>query len=215
VRIKYRVQRRIYIPDQPDDAQWWISTRREKAQSALKRLREAQGEEKMDLVPEDQVIGAIRLVQEDGTDVCIGSLGVHRCTWLELMKPGVVDWENRDQLTKENEQRRLGDPEIIWAIGCEYELSMAASFIMLVDYLNPAYHGKGIMVDAVRTAMTEWAIPRMKVRRMLGCAYVGNEASLKVQLKFGFTHRETIERYKESKGRMRDVYVLDWSLPGE
>jgi RimJ/RimL family protein N-acetyltransferase len=178
----------------------------------LKRLRDAEGE---DLVPDDQIIGAIRLVQEDGTDVCIGSLGVHRCTWLELMKPGVVDWENREQLTKENEQRRPGDPEIVWAIGCEYKVSMNASFIIFADYLNSTYHGKGIMADAVRTLMTNWAIPRMKVKRMLGCAYVGNEASLKVQEKFGFTHRETIERYKESKGRMRDVYVLDWNLLGE
>ena len=36
----------------------------------------------------------------------------------------------------------------------------------LVDWLASSHHGQGIMSAALRTIMTEWAIPKMNVRDM-------------------------------------------------
>lgn len=71
------------------------------------------------------------------------------------------------------------------------------------------------MTDAVETLLHDWAIPRMKVRKILTGVFVGNEASLRVFQKNGFVLKRRIEEYKEVRGKMRGLYVLEWELDSD
>jgi len=150
-----------------------------------------------------QVVGefpvrAIREVQKDGTDIYIGDMGILRCSYGELMDPlanGGVDWENASERKKFNESLELGDPRILWTIG---------------DFLMPSHHGQGIMTDAVDTLLHEWAIPRMHVRHVMVAIFAGNEGSVKVFSRNGFKMINTIENYKEVRGKMRGLHVMEW-----
>ena len=66
------------------------------------------------------------------------------------------------------------------------------------------------MTDAVDTLLHEWAIPRMNVRHLMVGVFTGNEASLKVFLKNGFKMINTYENYKEVRGKMRGLHVMEW-----
>lgn len=81
---------------------------------------------------------------------------------------------------------------------------------MNLDWLSPIQHGKGIMTEAVAAVIENWAIPRMNVRKMIATAIVGNEGSLRVLEKNGFRLRDTLKELEEIKGKMKDIYVLDW-----
>ena len=80
----------------------------------------------------DFPVRAIREVQEDGTDVYIGDIGISRCSYGELMDlNGVpVDWENASERKEFNDSLELGDPRILWAIGGTYQ---ETSFFFVVD----------------------------------------------------------------------------------
>ena len=158
-------------------------------------------------------VRAIREVQEDGTDIYIGDIGISRCSHGELMDlngPG-VDWENASERKKVNDSFELGDPRILWAIGGTYQ--EASSLLLtrtLTDFLMPSHHRQGIMTDAVDTLLHEWAIPRMNVRHVMVAIFVGNEGSVKVFLRNGFKMINTIENYKEVRGKMRGLHVMEW-----
>ena len=66
------------------------------------------------------------------------------------------------------------------------------------------------MTDAVDTVLHDWAIPRMNVRHMLLAVFEGNVGSVKVFLRNGFKIKATYKDYKEVKGKMRGVHVLEW-----
>lgn len=66
-------------------------------------------------------VRAIREVQEDGTDLYIGDIGISRCGYGELMDLNRVDWENASERKKVNDSLELGDPRILWAIGGTYQ----------------------------------------------------------------------------------------------
>jgi RimJ/RimL family protein N-acetyltransferase len=83
---------------------------------------------------------------------------------------------------------------------------------VVLDYLSPAYTSRGIISDASKTLLYDWGIPRMNVRKMVGTAYTGNEASVRVLEKLGFKMREVYKDLKVVKGVIRSVCVLDWAL---
>lgn len=66
------------------------------------------------------------------------------------------------------------------------------------------------MTDAVDTVLHDWAIPRMNVRHMLLAVFEGNVGSVKVFLKNGFKIKATYKDFKEVKGKIRSVHVLEW-----
>ena len=66
-------------------------------------------------------VRAIREVQDDGTDIYIGDIGISRCGYGELMDLNGVDWENASERKRINDSLELGDPRIIWAIAGTYQ----------------------------------------------------------------------------------------------
>ena len=72
------------------------------------------------MVVGESPVRAIREVQEDGTDVYIGDIGISRCNHGELMNLKGVDWENASERKKINDSLELGDPRILWTIGGMY-----------------------------------------------------------------------------------------------
>lgn len=67
------------------------------------------------------------------------------------------------------------------------------------------------MSDAVETLIHDWGIPRMNARRYLVSAFAGNQGSVKVFQKNGFTLTRTIPEYGVVKGVMRGKHVLEWT----
>jgi hypothetical protein len=59
----------------------------------------------------------IREVQEDGTEIFIGDVGLVRSYWPELL-----DVDERKALAEKNKARAPGDPEIAWHVGCRSSL---------------------------------------------------------------------------------------------
>lgn len=158
------------------------------------------------------IIEALREVHEDGSETFIGAIGFSRCPLMELAGPKGVKTQDKDKLFKENNAREVGDPDIIWTVGCESDpfLCPLPNNSSPSDYISPTHFGKGIVTDALDTLMNEWAIPRMGVRKVLGTAFVGNIGSARVFEKNGFKHRETIENLKEVKGIVRGLKVFEW-----
>ena len=66
-------------------------------------------------------VNSIRKVNEDGTDLLIGSVDIHRVSLGELVlgESGeyVADMSCKEENQKRNEERGAGDPEIVWEFG--------------------------------------------------------------------------------------------------
>ncbi|KAF5392532.1 hypothetical protein D9757_002311 [Collybiopsis confluens] len=139
----------------------------------------------------------IRKVNQDGSDVLIGDIGIQRCTTMELVAGPKVDQDAAKALQTLNNERKVGDPEILWSVGY---------------FLVPAYAGRGIMSSAFKAVLEKWAIPRMGVRRMLASAYRDNIGSQNVLKKNGFVFREIFEKHIEARNQLHDVCVFDWRL---
>lgn len=60
--------------------------------------------------------------------------------------------------------------------------------------------------------MNEWAIPRMRVRRMVGYTFAGNEGSRRVFEKNGFEWKGTVENEKVVRGERKKLNYLRWEL---
>lgn len=87
-----------------------------KCDAVLQELHDAQGTEALKLVGASPV-RSIREVKEDGTDIFIGDVDIGRCGYGEFFGTDGVDWAHRDLKVKENEDRKLGDQDIIWDFG--------------------------------------------------------------------------------------------------
>jgi len=178
-----------------DHGNEFIGLKRNIAEQILKELEDAKDDPTLKIVKECPV-SFLREIKEDGSDVFIGSLGISTCLYGELMGPDGVDWENKKKLEDENNSLKTGDARIIWCFG---------------DYLAASHHRQGIMTDAVDTVLHDWAISHMNVRHMLLTVFEGNVGSVKVFLKNGFKIKATHKDYKENKGKMRSVHVLEWN----
>jgi len=62
-------------------------------------------------------VRAIREVQDDGTDIYIGDIGISRCNHGELIGLNELDWENGPKCKEENDALKVGDLRILWVIG--------------------------------------------------------------------------------------------------
>lgn len=65
-------------------------------------------------------VGSIREVQDDNSDLLIGTIKLRRSNFGEHLNTDTVDWENKRKNEIENESKAIGDPTIYWMIGCRY-----------------------------------------------------------------------------------------------
>ncbi|KIP04988.1 hypothetical protein PHLGIDRAFT_92733 [Phlebiopsis gigantea 11061_1 CR5-6] len=172
----------------------WVTSITKEAEAALQEYKDAvaQSTDGSRKLVSRCPVRYIREVQEDGTDVYLGDVDIHRCGY-----PDVQDAAERARLCRENESRELGDPELMWCIG---------------DCLASSHHGKGIMTAAFRTLMTEWYVPCMGVKAMRVEAFEGNIGSVKVFEKNGFKMVDTVPCPKLNPyGVLRTgLHVLIW-----
>lgn len=99
----------------------------------LERLYQTDGGQALDLSCSAVVgscpVKSLREVKQDGTQVYIGDIGVRRSTFFH-----VRDNQSRDALAKENLEREVGDPEIVWTIGCKFRrYTMSNSFFDIIS----------------------------------------------------------------------------------
>lgn len=94
----------------------WVNTITKQAEDDLREFREAAAAPRSSGGARKFVgscpVRYIREVKEDGTDVMIGDVWIHRCGY-----PDVVDATEKARLTKENEAREVGDADLMWCIG--------------------------------------------------------------------------------------------------
>lgn len=93
----------------------WIDMITTHAAEAMREFQEAEAAERS--TGTKRFVGTcpvryIREVQEDGSDVFLGDIDVHRCQF-----PDVKDPDEQARLAGENNARELGDPDIAWCIG--------------------------------------------------------------------------------------------------
>ncbi|KAK7063721.1 N-acetyltransferase domain-containing protein [Favolaschia claudopus] len=176
------------VPYTQEHADWWLNHIKPPSDKFLAELEEARDDPTLKIVDECPV-RYIREVKEDGTEVFLGDI------WIDLAgQPWELEGSGKTSQSKP--LRDPNDPDI-WTVG---------------DYLAPSHHGQGIMSDAFKTVLQQWAIPRMGVRRMAVTALDGNKGSVRVFEKLGFKFRETIQDALDVRGTKRGVHVLDWRL---
>ncbi|KAF9074967.1 GNAT domain-containing protein [Rhodocollybia butyracea] len=174
----------------------WVTEKVEEATALLQEL-ESSSEGSLKVV-DGCPIRYIREVKEDGTDVLVGDIELRRFENMELA-PGSngVDLGRAPRLLDINNQRKAGDPEIIWSMGY---------------LLASSYGGRGIMSSAFKAVIQQWAIPRMGMRRMVGVTYPDNYGSRKVMEKNGFVLREIVKEHVKAKGKVHDSCVYDLNV---
>ncbi|KAF9650299.1 hypothetical protein BDM02DRAFT_3093385 [Thelephora ganbajun] len=172
-------------------AEEWLEMVKKRSDEILEDLRE--GKTVVDGCP----VQYIREVQPDGTDLLLGDLSVTRNGWME-----VSDKELREKMTKENLEKPIGDPTIVWTIG---------------DYLRSSHHGKGIMSAAVGMVINQWMIPHLNAHKIHTEAFEGNMGSVRVFEKNGLKLLETVkvELVGPGCGRIEGMHVLEWERPGK
>lgn len=83
------------------------------------RLLEEHKDNSEPILVENCIVCAIREVQEDGSDVLIGHIDIIRCPEMHHSKEGRGQ---PDDVVKALQERNatlpLGDPDILWAVGC-------------------------------------------------------------------------------------------------
>ncbi|KZO96337.1 acyl-CoA N-acyltransferase [Calocera viscosa TUFC12733] len=131
----------------------------------------------------------IREVQPDGSQIFLGVSDIVRSNHF-----GVTDKQRKEELTKENEAKPLGDPSIMWMIG---------------DYLAPSHHGKGIMTAAIRELIRSWCLPYMHVREIEVMVIEGNLGSRRVFEKLGFKYTGVLEGVIPTQGK-REKVMDEW-----
>ena len=94
------------LPYHPHHAEEWLKKTKNESDKILEDLRE--GKTMVDGCP----VQHIREVRPDGTDLFLGDLSVSRNGW-----PEVTDEELRENMTKENLDKPVGDPSIVWTLG--------------------------------------------------------------------------------------------------
>ncbi|QQK40944.1 Acetyltransferase, GNAT family [Penicillium digitatum] len=128
-------------------------------------------------------------------DVFIGELTLTRYAFHELQSDGSA----LALAQKHNDDLPAGHQDIVWSIGY---------------YLSPAQHGRGVMSLAVRTALRDWAIPRMNLQLLKSSYFVGNQGSRRVLEKNNFAEIGTCKDWAPAnpiKGRgPMSMIVVKW-----
>nr|GAT55787.1 predicted protein [Mycena chlorophos] len=171
-----------------EDALWWLN-RVIPHSDAILALLDASKDNPEKITVDRPPVQIIRELKDDGSDVFLGDLTLDLAgQWWELEGTGLVS---------QPEKPLRGEQPDIWTIG---------------DYLAPSHHRRGIMSDALTTLLTQWAIPRMGVQKMVVTTLKGNEGSVGVFKKCGCVFRKTIEDAIEVRGERKGVHVLEWNL---
>ena len=63
---------------------------------------------------------AIREIQEDGTDIYVGDIGISRCCYGKLIDLNGVDWKTH-QNARNSTSLELDDSRILWSIVGTYQ----------------------------------------------------------------------------------------------
>jgi len=138
----------------------------------------------------------VRQVNPDGTQTYLGDCGIDRWGY-----PDIEDEEERRRLQAENLVKQAGDEQIVWTIG---------------DYLAASHHGKGIMSTVLGSLMHQWAIPWMGVRQVKATAFEGNQASVRVFEKNGFSlesfKADFVQRAERKGGGTVGLQILSLNL---
>lgn len=109
-------------------AEEWLRMTKTKSDGILKSLRK--GETVVDGSPAQY----IREIQPDGTESLLGDVSVTRHGWL-----AISDEEQRVKMAKENSEKPVGDPNIVWTIGgVSKPQSGGYRFVMTFRRLSPA-----------------------------------------------------------------------------
>ena len=140
------------FPYTQQDAEEWIEARVPESDDILKDLKEhfegsVGREENVPVGPtglklvEGCPLSVIREVREDGTDIYIGSIGLIRSKFFDIVDP-----VEKEQAIQENDARPLGDPDIIRSFGGKHhnpipatgnELSLTIAMICTYRFLSP------------------------------------------------------------------------------
>ncbi|GAA6002140.1 GNAT family N-acetyltransferase [Rhodotorula paludigena] len=174
-------------------AREWNDFRRKAAEEAFKKLAQRAEEERLrreedptgvseasaaPWIVDGLPVGNIRRAD---TGEWVGDFGLPR--WNYEDTPDEVE---RDQLLKENDAKEAGEPSIIWTFGF---------------FLNPDYHGKGIMQHVLRTVLSTYVFPFLRADEIRGAAFTENRASIRTQEKCGFQAYYTFKRQiSEARG---------------
>ncbi|CAK5263893.1 unnamed protein product, partial [Mycena citricolor] len=169
-----------------DDAQMLNDAHIAQARSVLQAMQEGDGLGFFGDCP----LRAIREVgQPDAADVYVGNVSIKRCGWFDVASP------QREALIALNDARAVGDGDIVWQVS---------------DFLAPKHHRRGIMTAALSALLAAWFVPRMNVRKMHVCVFLGNAGSVRVLEKLGFVLSATVEDFLLVRGEKRGLQVLDW-----
>jgi len=184
-------------PFTEDMARAWVQRAKAKSDEVLHGpLGLEQGTFKLDgAYFGDCPFSSIRTVKGDGSQVCIGDVGVRRSKFLH-----VEDEAARKKFVEENDRREAGDPDIVWA---------------MADFLSSEYHSRGIMTSVISTVMKEWMLPCMNVHIIRTETFVGNAGSSKVFEKNGFVVEGCIsfKRVNASGADYGGLNTLCWRAP--
>ncbi|KAJ7572084.1 GNAT domain-containing protein, partial [Mycena floridula] len=164
----------------PEDAERWITRAKAASDLALNQLSAP--------YVEGCPVRHIREVKSDGSELYIGDIGIERSRFAEIGNEG-------GRLGKDNCEKALGDPTIVWQVGY---------------YLSPRCHSQGIMTAAVKAVIQEWAIPRIGAKRFRGTAFMGNRGSKRVMEKNGLKVVDIVK--KDVGGEIRDLQILEMVL---
>ncbi|GAA6049595.1 hypothetical protein JCM3770_005026 [Rhodotorula araucariae] len=119
----------------------------------------------------------------------VGDFGVDR--WLFEDLPEGVE---RDRAIEENRAKQAGDESVLWTFGF---------------YLNPEYHGQGIMTRVLRSVLASYLFPYLNAGEVRGAAFASNLGSVRTQEKCGFTRYMSYEReIVETRGGGRKEVAL-------
>lgn len=80
--------------------------------------------------------------------------------------------------------------------------------IQAVNYLNPNYHGKGVMSNVINSLIS-WATVNMNVRHIRTTVMEGNEPSVSALKKSGFIVEKTLPDFAVKVGVRVGLHVLE------
>ncbi|KXN88940.1 hypothetical protein AN958_06811 [Leucoagaricus sp. SymC.cos] len=130
----------------------------------------------------------LREIQEDGSDIFIGDIELDRCSQVEVFL------ENPKVRNAENLRLPAGCSDTVWTIGY---------------FLAPSHHGRGIMTDALESLVSELGKPLLGIRHIVATTFFGNEGSMKVFLKNGFSLKRHLVDHVEAKGKLQSLNVFE------
>ncbi|BGO94017.1 hypothetical protein NBRC10512_003650 [Rhodotorula toruloides] len=181
-------------PYTDNDAHGWSELRRRETEKVFNEVlgpkaeQALRGEEVDNWVVGDWALGNVR--RADGE--WVGDFGL--CRWAF---EDVPDAEERKKLVDENAAKEAGDPMLAWSYGF---------------FLDPTYHGKGIMAHVLRSLIEGYYVPYLRAERIYGAAFATNPASLKTQERCGFVRKSSFEEdvIPNRGGGKKTVVTLQW-----